>query len=68
MPFVLAATIAIVLGCPPVAAGVSGTTVSSLKSAVAASDQIEPVCRGCGCRGGPGYRLPNGKCGSWGRR
>lgn len=20
------------------------------------------VCRGCGCRGGGGYRLPNGKC------
>jgi hypothetical protein len=22
---------------------------------------------GCGSRGGPGYRLPNGKCASWGR-
>ncbi len=21
--------------------------------------------RGCGSRGGPGYRLPNGKCASW---
>lgn len=25
---------------------------------------IEPVCSGCGCRGGPGYRLPSGKCAS----
>jgi len=21
-----------------------------------------PACRGCGCKGGPGYRGPNGKC------
>ena len=23
------------------------------------------ACDGCSCRGGPGYRLPNGKCSSW---
>lgn len=23
-----------------------------------------PICYGCGCRGGPGYRLPSGKCAS----
>lgn len=23
-----------------------------------------PVCTGCGCRGGAGYRLANGKCAS----
>lgn len=23
------------------------------------------ACRGCGCRGGPGYRAPDGKCVSW---
>ena len=25
------------------------------------------ACRGCGCRGGAGYRLPNGKCAPRGR-
>lgn len=24
--------------------------------------QLIKVCKGCGCRGGGGYRLPNGKC------
>lgn len=23
------------------------------------------ACQGCGCRGGPGYRLPSGQCASW---
>lgn len=23
------------------------------------------ACSGCGCRGGPGYRGPNGQCVSW---
>ncbi|SHG75803.1 hypothetical protein SAMN02745157_4769 [Kaistia soli DSM 19436] len=23
------------------------------------------ACQGCGCRGGPGYRAPNGRCVSW---
>ncbi|MCW2318858.1 hypothetical protein M2322_004427 [Rhodoblastus acidophilus] len=23
------------------------------------------ACEGCGCRGGPGYRLANGNCVSW---
>jgi hypothetical protein len=39
-----------------------------LKSTLETLRVVEPVCRGCGCRGGPGYRLPNGKCASWGRR
>lgn len=25
----------------------------------------ESFQRGCACRGGPGYRLPTGKCASW---
>lgn len=25
----------------------------------------EMACKGCGCRGGPGYRGPNGKCVGW---
>ena len=24
-----------------------------------------PRCRGCGCKGGPGYRAPNGRCVGW---
>lgn len=24
-----------------------------------------PACEGCGCKGGPGYRKPNGDCVSW---
>ena len=23
------------------------------------------ACSGCGCRGGPGYRAPNGRCVGW---
>ncbi len=23
------------------------------------------ACQGCGCRGGPGYRGPDGKCVGW---
>ena len=23
------------------------------------------ACSGCGCAGGPGYRMPSGKCASW---
>jgi len=26
---------------------------------------VADACSGCGCRGGPGYRGPNGKCVSW---
>lgn len=24
------------------------------------------ACSGCGCKGGPGYRGPNGRCVGWG--
>lgn len=27
--------------------------------------EITARCSGCGCRGGPGYRAPDGKCASW---
>lgn len=37
---------------------VDGAPESSVT--VVKGDQI--ACRGCGCRGGAGYRLPNGKC------
>jgi len=35
-------------------------TVAFLSSAL---DVV--ACDGCGCRGGPGYRLPSGNCASW---
>lgn len=28
-------------------------------------DPSAPPCRGCGCKGGPGYRGPNGRCVGW---
>ena len=26
---------------------------------------LAQVCSGCGCKGGPGYREPSGKCATW---
>lgn len=43
------------LPAPTGGAKVLGTSVSDVRP-------IEPVCSGCGCRGGAGYRLPSGKC------
>lgn len=57
----LAAALATAEAAPP-------TTAAALKPALAAASTIAPVCSGCGCRGGPGYRQANGKCASWGRR
>jgi hypothetical protein len=28
-------------------------------------DPSLPPCRGCGCKRGPGYRAPNGRCVAW---
>ena len=39
-------------------AGVGGVSNADAPSAVAA----ECRCRGCGCKGGPGWRGPNGRC------
>jgi hypothetical protein len=25
----------------------------------------QEACHGCGCKCGPGFRLPNGRCASW---
>lgn len=36
--------------------------VKSSTATLTAAPPIEPVCSGCGCRGGAGYRLPSGKC------
>ena len=60
--FALLAALATAEAAPPNAAA------AALKSTLAASSDVTPVCSGCGCRGGPGYRQANGKCASWGRR
>lgn len=40
----------------------AGVAPALLTSQAAAAAHAQPVCRGCGCRGGAGYRLANGKC------
>ncbi len=30
-----------------------------------AANQQAAACSGCGCRGGPGYRAPDGRCVGW---
>ncbi len=35
--------------------------ISDPASAIAACPD-RPACRGCGCKGGPGYRGPDGRC------
>ena len=45
-----------------------GPVAAGLKADMSASRIMEPVCSGCGCRGGPGYRTASGRCASWGRR
>jgi hypothetical protein len=34
----------------------------AIPSPVYADCPDRPACRGCGCKGGPGYRGPDGKC------
>lgn len=29
------------------------------------SSALAETCSGCGCRSGPGYRAPNGRCVGW---
>ncbi len=65
---VIAIGSAIFAGFAVAEAAVPSAPAAALASDVAASRSVEPVCRGCGCRGGPGYRKSNGKCASWGRR
>jgi hypothetical protein len=56
-----------VLGGVAAEAAPSGAQPKRVADVVAGVRMVEPICSGCGCRGGPGYRLPNGKCAS-GRR
>jgi hypothetical protein len=54
------AVIRISLGVVVVAAG----TFSPMgeRGTVFAACPERPACRGCGCKGGPGYRGPDGRC------
>ncbi|WP_421758731.1 hypothetical protein [Devosia sp.] len=38
-----------------------GATFSAVPVAIAQCPE-RPACQGCGCKGGPGYRAPDGKC------
>lgn len=68
LAFLLLVAVAILLPAPRGEATVPTPAASALAALAEAGRGIEPVCRGCGCRGGPGHRLANGKCASWGRR
>src|SRR5579885_488066 len=57
-------SIVVTMPCPmPVAGSASGGGGSSGGSS--SSDSGGGGSGGCGSRGGPGYRLPSGKCASW---
>lgn len=49
---------------PQPAAGTLGAGSPGFVAAwnVGAPGVVLAGCKGCGCRGGPGYRAPNGKC------
>ena len=47
--------------CPLVWLVVAVTAVAATP-AMAAGCPERPACRGCGCKGGPGYRGPDGRC------
>ncbi|KAB2919895.1 MAG: hypothetical protein F9K29_03260 [Hyphomicrobiaceae bacterium] len=40
----------------------SAELVKKVAAQIKGSGQCQTVCRGCGCKGGPGYRAPGGKC------
>ncbi|MBB6306025.1 hypothetical protein D9R14_13005 [Xanthobacter tagetidis] len=42
--------------------GLSLVAVAAAAAPVAAACPDQPPCRGCGCKGGPGYRAPDGRC------
>ena len=75
-PLILA--VALTLALPVISAPASAGPLYTIKSMVAVAGQAAsaltaldniaaPVIgrRGCGSRGGPGYRKANGKCASW---
>jgi len=40
----------------------AGLSQAGTDPAATAQCPERPPCRGCGCRGGPGYRGPDGRC------
>lgn len=55
----------IIKGCICVASRATvAVAVAAIIAFLAIIQQAE-ACEGCGCRGGPGYRGPNGRCVSW---
>lgn len=54
-------------GVATIALPTKPVAVKPVAKPVVASYRPRSAKRGCGSRGGPGYRLPNGKCASWRR-
>lgn len=74
----LTLVIALALALPIIPATASAGPIDTIKSMVAVAAQAASALtaldnvatpmvgrRGCGSRGGPGYRKANGKCASW---
>jgi len=64
MRLVLFTAALLVFGALAAEAAPSGSQPKQIADVVDGVRPVEPICSGCGCRGGPGYRLPNGKCAS----
>jgi hypothetical protein len=45
--------------------GAATIIIAAVVSLATLSTRAEEVCHGCGCKCGPGFRLPNGHCASW---
>lgn len=61
--------VAVLIGCmaAPAAAMAPTAHPKAMATIAVAMSSVDLACRGCGCRGGPGYRLPNGRCAGWRR-
>ena len=42
-----------------------GLSLAVMAMVLVAGGAGAEACSGCGCRGGPGYRAPNGRCVGW---
>jgi hypothetical protein len=42
-----------------------GLSLGAMAIVLIACGTAAEACSGCGCRGGPGYRAPNGRCVGW---
>ena len=43
----------------------SEALVQKVAAEVKGSGQCQTFCKGCGCKGGPGFRATNGECVAW---